>query len=309
MERRDERGPLTTGGAAFALALTGLWSGLSIAIKFGLEDAPPLRLGWFRFVTGAATVLAWAWWVKADLRVRRAEVPVLAVVGTLFCLELGTMNIGLDRTSASHGAVLISTFPVWVALFAHFQVPGDRLSLRKLAGTLVAYSGIVVIFVQGLALSVEMLVGDALMLVSALILAEHQVYSARAAASVHIAKLILGRFAFGTAVFVVLSVLVERDPWSWTPLLGISVFYQGVVIAGFGFIGNLWLLKRFFPSQVAVLSLLGPTASILLAWALLDERPTRLLWAGTALVTTGALLVQRLPDLSRALRRWSPQRP
>jgi drug/metabolite transporter (DMT)-like permease len=145
------------------------------------------------------------------------------------------------------------------------------------------------------------------MLVSALILAEHQVYSARAAASVHITKLILGRFAFGTVVFVVLSVLVERDPWSWTPLLGLSVSYQGVVIAGFGFIGNLWLLKRFFPSQVAVLSLLGPTASILLAWGLLDERPTSLLWAGTALVTAGALLVQRLPELSGALRRGRPQ--
>lgn len=299
MSRPDGRGPLTPGGTLFALALTGVWSGLGVAIKFGLEDAPPLRLGWFRFVTGAATVLVWALWVRADLRVRRPELPVLITVGVLFCVELGTMNLSLARTSASHGAVLISTFPVWVALFAHFQIPGDRLSRLKILGTVVAYSGIVVIFVQGLSLSTDTLVGDGLMLVSALVLAEHQVFSARAATNIHIAKLILARFAFGTVVFVLVSALVERDPWSWTPVLGLSVFYQGVVIAGFGFIANLWLLKRFFPSQVAVLSLLGPTAAILIAWALLDERPTGLLWAGTALVTAGALLVQRGGRLAR----------
>jgi drug/metabolite transporter (DMT)-like permease len=66
-----------------------------------------------------------------------------------------------------------------------------------------------------------------------------------------------------------------------------------VVIAGFGFIGNLWLLKNYLPSQIAVLSLIGPVASILLAWALLGETPSPLIWAGTVLVTSGAFLIQR----------------
>ena len=48
-------------------------------------------------------------------------------------------------------------------------------------------------------------------------------------------------------------------------------FYQGVVIAGFGFIANLWLLKHYLPPQIAVLSSIGPVASILLAWALLEK--------------------------------------
>jgi drug/metabolite transporter (DMT)-like permease len=284
---------LTPGAASFALALTGIWSGLGIAIKYGLEDAPPFRLGWYRFVAGALTVLVWALWVKADLRVRRHELPVLAAVGAMFCFELGFMNVGLSKTSASHGSVIISSFPIWVAVFAHFQIPGDRLDRRKVAGTLVAYAGIVVIFVQGMSFGADLIVGDLLMLASALVLAEHQVFSARAAGKVEIAKLILARFAMGTAVFVAVGLAVEDEPWVWTARLGWSVFYQGVVIAGFGFIGNLWLLKRYFPSQVAVISLIGPVASILLAWALLDEEPTGLLWAGAALIVAGALLVQK----------------
>ena len=144
--------PLTTSAALFALFLTGLWSGLGIAIKFGLEDAPPLRLGWLRFVLGALTVLVWALWIRADLVPKRGEALALLAVGIMFCLELATMNIGLEKTTASHAAVVLSTYSVWMAVFAHFQVPGDRLTRRKLLAVLVSYSGIVVIFVQGLAI-------------------------------------------------------------------------------------------------------------------------------------------------------------
>ena len=124
--------PLTASAALFALFLTGLWSGLGIAIKFGLEDAPPLRLGWLRFVLGALTVLVWALWIRADLVPKRGEALALLAVGVMFCLELATMNIGLEKTTASHAAVVLSTYSVWMAVFAHFQVPGDRLTRRKL---------------------------------------------------------------------------------------------------------------------------------------------------------------------------------
>jgi drug/metabolite transporter (DMT)-like permease len=122
---------------------------------------------------------------------------------------------------------------------------------------------------------------------------QNHYYSARVAGRIHIARLLLARFALGTAVFAVASALLEPQAWSWTPRLAGSLFYQGVVIAGFGYIGNLWLLKHYLPSQIGVLSLVGPVASILLAWGLLGETPSALIWAGTGLVTAGAFLIQR----------------
>jgi drug/metabolite transporter (DMT)-like permease len=294
--------PLTLPSALFTLLLTGLWSGLGIAIKFGLEDAPALRLGWLRFILGAVTVLLWARWTRADLVPKRGETFALLAVGVMFCLELATMNIGLEKTTASHAAVVLASYSVWMAVFAHFQIPGDRLTRRKLLAALISYSGIVVIFVQGFTISADLLVGDLLMLVSALVLAEDQVYSALAAGHVDIARLLLARFALGLAVFVPASALLEHDAWSWTPRLGASLFYQGVVIAGFGFIGNQWLLKHYLPSQIAVLALVGPILSILLAWALLGETPTPLIWLGTGLVTVGASLI-RPPTVTEPLRR------
>jgi drug/metabolite transporter (DMT)-like permease len=299
--------PLTLPSALFTLLLTGLWSGLGVAIKFGLEDAPALRLGWLRFVLGAVTVLLWALWTRADLVPKRGETFALLAVGVMFCLELATMNIGLEKTTASHAAVVLASYSVWMAVFAHFQIPGDRLTRRKLLAVLVSYSGIVVIFVQGFTISTDLLVGDLLMLASALVLAEDQVYSARVAGHIDIARLVLARFALGLAVFVPASALLEHDAWSWTPRLGASLFYQGVVIAGFGFIGNQWLLKHYLPSQIAVLALIGPVASILLAWALLGETPVPMIWLGTGLVTVGASLIRPSTAIGPLRRVGSPE--
>jgi drug/metabolite transporter (DMT)-like permease len=91
---------------------------LGSAIKFGLEDAPPLRLGWLRFVLGALTVLVWARWIRADLVPKRGEAFALLAVNVMFCLKLATMNIGLEKTTASHAAVVLATYSVGMAVFA-----------------------------------------------------------------------------------------------------------------------------------------------------------------------------------------------
>ena len=46
-------------GAALALLLSILWGANPVAIKLGLEDAPPIRLAWMRFLVGGVVIVAW----------------------------------------------------------------------------------------------------------------------------------------------------------------------------------------------------------------------------------------------------------
>jgi drug/metabolite transporter (DMT)-like permease len=73
-----------------------------------------------------------------------------------------------------------------------------------------------------------------------------------------------------------------------------------MVIAGFGFLAMLLLSKYFFPSRISAISLTQPVTGILLAWLILDEEPSELLWVGGILVMAGALIAQR---------RSSPAKP
>ena len=248
-----------------------------------------------RFVAGALVTLAWAIYTRADLRIRRAEVRPLAALGILFTVQLVFMNLGISYTTAGHALSLNVTTAIWTALLAHFFIPGDRLEKGRFLGIIVAYAGIIVISLDGLRSGVnrDILIGDGLSLISAFLLAARQIYAARLVSGIDPNKLLLTQFLMGTVSFIAASLVFESDPWSWAWQLWASLAYQGIVIAGFGFIASLWLISRYFPSRLAALGLISPVSGIILAWIILGEEPSSNLWAGALLVMVGAGVAQR----------------
>jgi len=246
-----------------------------------------------RFVTGGLVVLIWAIWTRADLRVKKGEWTPLLILGVIFTIQIAFMNIGLSHTTAGHGSVLNGTFPIWVAVLAHFFVAGDRLNPLKAIGVLVAYAGILVLFLDSLGIDSDLLLGDVFSLTSGFLLGARQVYNSRIVQGIHPAKLLLAQAIFGVVTFVVASYIFESQEYVWSGRLLLAVFYQGIIIAGFGFIGNLWLLQRYLPSQVSLISLSQPIFAITLAWLVLGEDLNSALWLSVILVIAGAGFVQR----------------
>src|SRR5712691_6069281 len=237
----------------------------------GLEDAPPIRLAWMRFLVGGVVIGLWAWATGrfAGLRIERSEWRPLVFLGLLFTLQIGSMNVGTSLTSAAHAAILLNLYAVHTVVLAHFLIPDDRLTLRKLTGVLVAYAGIVLLFVHQIGEGAPTLLGDAIMVVSAFILAERTIYLARAVQRFDPVKLLLSQVLIGTAIFVVVSLVFEPSPTRWTVRLATSIAYQGVLVAGFNFVVNLWLLRRYRPSALAAALVTGDplTLDLLLASA------------------------------------------
>ncbi len=295
---RDPRRPLTLRAGLFALLLSALWGGNPVAIKAGLEDAPPLRLGWLRFVVGGVVVLAWALATRRSLRIARHEWRPLLFLGCLFAVQIAFMNIGQDFTSAGHAVVITTTSPLWTSVIAHFYVPGDRLSKGRFLGAMVAYSGIVVLFSRGIGNPSEFLLGDFLMLISAILLGARQVYLSNFSQGIEPQKLLLSQSVVGTVAFVLASFFVEPDPYNWTGRLIVALLYQGAVIAGFGFIGSVWLLQRYLPSRVTVIWIIQPAFGVLLGWLVLGETVGPELYAGAALIIVGSYMAQRLGSTS-----------
>lgn len=243
------------------------WGANPVAIKLGLMDTPPLRLAWMRFVVGAVAVVIWGAWTGrlTGLRIARHEWRPLLVLGVLFTAQIGSMNIGTSLTSAAHAAILLNSYAVHTVVLAHFMIPGDRLSLQRLAGVVIAYGGIVLLFGRELTAGGSTLLGDAIMFGSAFLLAERTIYLARAVQNLDPLKLILSQAVIGGTLFLVTSALFETRPTEWTGRLVAVIAYQGVLIAGFNFVVNLWLLKRYRPSSLATYFLTQPIFGVLAA--------------------------------------------
>jgi drug/metabolite transporter (DMT)-like permease len=288
--------PLDPPGAVLALLLAAIWGANPLAVKVGLAYAPPFRLAWMRFLIGGLAILAYARLTRHHgvFHVRPGEWRVLWSLGLLFAVQIGLMNVGIARTTATHATVLVNTYAIHTVLLAHFMIPGDRLTATKLAGTAVAYLGVILLFARDFAFGSDTMVGDLIVAASALLLGERIVYTARAVQKLDPIKMLVFQSAIGTACFLVVSLAWESgEPTRATPGLAASLFFQGVIVAGFNFVANMRLLQVYRPSALAACSLTTPIFGVLASAAVAGDPLTPTLALSTLMVAAGIGLTTR----------------
>lgn len=291
-----EHRPIDARGAALSLLLAALWGANPVAIKLGLADMPPLRLALMRFALSAVAIFAYAMLTRRYdvLVIRRGEARPIWSLGLLFVVQVALMNYGLERTTAAHGVVVLNSYAVHTVVLAHFLIPGDRLTPSKLAGVLIAYSGVVLLFARSFSMSSTTLAGDLIVALSAVILGERVVYIARAVQRLDPVRLMLYQSIIGSVGFLLIGLATEaRRPTHWTLGLLLSIVFQGAVIGGFNFLLNARLLQIYRPSALATVALTTPIWGVLVAAALAGEALAPELLLSTLLVVAGIALTAR----------------
>lgn len=299
------------------LLLSALWGGNTVAVKIGVADAPPLMLAALRFAIGGACVVGWGLWTRAPFRLQPGEALPLLGLGLLFAVQLGLLNVGVWLSTAGHAAVLLNAYPVYIVPLAHLIVPGDQLTAAKLGGILLGFGGVLVLFADQLLAPLDpgstILLGDLILSVSAILLALRQVVLNRQLQRIHPLKPLLAQVVVGTPAFLVLSWALESQPTVATWRLAGSLFYQGVVIAGFNFIANMWLLKTYRPSALAAFTLTTPLFGVAATAVVLGEPigwrlavSAILVAAGVAAATVLAAPATPLATAPHRARRLEP---
>jgi drug/metabolite transporter (DMT)-like permease len=282
--------PLDVKGAVLALVLAVLWGANPVAIKLGLADVAPLHMAFFRLAVSALVIFAYAVATgRPDvLLIPRGQGKAIWSLGLLCVVQIALMNVGIDRTTAAHAVIMVNSYAVHTVVFAHFLLPGDRLTARKLMGVLIAYSGVVILFAPGFTGAGGTLVGDLIISVSALVLAERTVFIAKAVQRVDPVRLMMYQSVIGAAGLLLMSLMWDVDrPTRWTASLLLSILYQGALIGGFNFVLNAKLLRIYQPSAMATVALSTPIWGVLIAAVIAHEGLSPELLFASALVAMG----------------------
>lgn len=273
-----------------------LWGGNTVSVKIGLAGIPPLALAGVRFLLGGVTVLVWAVAQKLGLGVEPGKRLPMALLAAIFFVQIGCLNMGISLTLASRSALFLATYPFWTALLAHFFVPGERLESRTAAGLLLAFSGLILLFGEGLVARIGSPLGDAFALASGLLLGVRMVYTKRLTANMHPVQLLLWQSALSVPAFFAASLVVERPGVPViNPVIVAAIAYQGIVVAGFCFIIQVVLIHRYSPSVVTAFGFATPVFGVLLSALVLGEPITPALVASLVLVAAGITIVNRAP--------------
>jgi len=280
--------------ALWVLFICLLWGGNGVAIKVGLQGIPPLALAGLRFGLGFICIATWALWARIPLQIRSGEFYPLTLIGLLFTLQISLLNLGIERTLVIYSTIIFSLYPFFIALLAHYLIPGDQLAVRGVLGLLVAFGGVIVLFLGKLgAISQKVWIGNLLTLLSSMCLGTQFVYTKKIIRKINPIKLLFWQMVYSVPAFFLLSLLAEKGAHSYvlTPKVLWALLYQGIVVAGFCFIARNLLLKYYPASKLSAFFFTSPLFGIMLSVLILREPITPELLVGGGLIGVGIYLI------------------
>lgn len=293
MQRQDR---LDAFGSATTVALTALWALSHVAVKVANAGISPAFQSGLRSLIALACLMAWTQVRGIRMFERDGTLILGTLCGVMFATEFALIFWALVYTDVARGAIILYTTPFFVALGAHFFVPGERMHKWQVVGLFCAFMGIVIAFSDGLTLpDRSAMIGDAMMLVAATLWASVTVViKASRLAKIEPAKTLAYQLAVSGVALTPFALLFgEPGIFNPTPLVLGSLAFQAIVVAFASYLVWFALIRIYPASTLSAFTFLTPLFGLVFGASLLGERVSTALIVSLVLVAVGIWLVNR----------------
>jgi len=271
-----------------------VWGTTWYAIKIGLEDTPPILAVGLRFAISATILWVIFLFRKEQLVLTKNAVKVYLAFGVInFSCSYSLTYWGTKYIHSGLSAVIWSTFPIVVVLFAHFMLRNDRITTQKSVGVLLGLIGTLLIFVQDkTAFEGFDLKAVAAVSVAVLLAAWPNILYKKHQKEIPHFHLNIASQSLAAVTLLPISFLIE-NPMSveWSLRNTAALFY--LAIPGTAVVWSIyfWLYKHLKVTQISTIALIPPIIAVILGWQLLGEQFTPRMLAGAILIFSGVLFV------------------
>ncbi len=199
-------------------------------------------------------------------------------------------QFSLQAGGAGKMVALAYTMPFWIVVFS-WPLLKERPQRRHMLGMAAALSGLLLIIApwQGMG----GVLGSLLALLSGVSWGLGAVFSKMLFQRhrVELLNATVWQCVLGMLIVAPLAWLApQREPSMEWPMVA-GVLFLGVIATGVGWLLWMAVMSRVSAAVAGMSSLGVPALTVLLAWLMLGELPTRLELAGTALILLGLLIV------------------
>lgn len=285
-------------GAVSLVGVSVLLGFNQVVIKVVNDGLQPVFFAGLRSLGVIFCVYLWIRLRGRKLDFKQGTIGAGVLMGLIFAVEFICLFIAMDLTSVIRTTVIFYTMPVWLAIAAHFMIPGERITRAKAVGLTMAFVGVAYAIISNGATGQSSLAGDLFALGAAISWAgialvaratrlsevrpEMQVFW-QVVVSAPILLLIATAF---TPVFGPL--VRELEP---IHLWGMG--YQIIVVVTGVFMFWFWLLTIYPANSVASFGFLTPILGVFMGWGLLGEEINAAIIVSLVLVAGGLILINR----------------
>ena len=283
------RPALALGAAVLALAM---WSGTAIANKIAVAHMSGLTAGVLRSLLAGVFALTIAIALRLPRPASGRDFLLLIVSGlTSFAIWPSMISVGIERTTATHAAIIMATIPVYTVLIAHLVK--RRLPRRGWwLGAAVAFGATIALLTRpgsGIPESQSTVGGDLIILSGCVLCALG--YVAGGSLSRRIGSIATTFWGLATALVLLapaFALLAAETAWPDVPAEGwMAIAWMAVLssLAGYG----LWFyaLDKGGIAKIGSLQLAMPVVTVIAAALLLQEVITAEIAAITVIIVCG----------------------
>jgi len=281
------------------IAVLGLtWGGTFLVIELALEGITPFWLAAARISFGAAlTGVIWAargahLFTHSPTRAQKTNLVVIALLSSAVPFVL--LSWGQQFVTSGFAGVSMASVALMVLPLAHFLVPGERMTWRRLSGFTIGFGGVAMLVgAQGFQTSGALLElpGRLACLAAAACYAISSVQMRRLPPvdPVGLSAILL---AIGTVFVIPVAWIAEGPPPLPDGQTLMWVAFLGLVPTAAANLLRVTLVRSAGPVFMSLVNYQVPLWSVLLgAWILSESLPPSLIWA-MALILTGMAISQ-----------------
>jgi drug/metabolite transporter (DMT)-like permease len=304
----EEKAPLSP-WLVIAVGIAAV-STASIFIRFAQKDASSLTVAAYRLTIASLILLpVTITRHREELRqVKRRDLFFLIGTGVVLGLHFASWISSLEYTSVATSVVLVTTTPLWVALFSPFLLH-EKLPKGIWLGLALALGGGIIVSLNdacslgpglnftcsgfdGL-LGQRSLLGNGLALVGALCAAAYMLAGRRYRASLSIEVYTFIVYGSAAVALLLACALTSQRMIGFPPVTYIWFVALALAPQLLGHSSFNWALK-YLPAATVSITLLGePIGSAILAYFILAEHPGALELAGGVLILLGIYICSR----------------
>ena len=269
--------------------LGAVWAASFVAIKFSNEIFNPIEVGFYRTLIGSLFLFCVVKIRKGTINIISKNTATYSLVGLLNAsVPFTLLPYGLLYLPSNIGVIILSANPFLALILAHYFTIDEKLSLRKVIGSIIGFSGVI------FAVGVEVFISDLNSLIAAL-----AIYIG--ASSYVVSNLIIRRISDLPSDMVTMNTLLWGTIWlvplmfffgnfqgfsfEMTPVL--SLLYLGIIPTGFAFSLRQVLIRNAGSSFMMQVGYIIPVFGVFYGWLLLDEKISYSLIISVLLVIIG----------------------
>lgn len=280
--------------AAF-VAVYLFWGATFLAIRYAVEDIPPLLMMALRCAGGAAILFGWLGWQSKLARSSAKEWITAAIAGGL--LFLGCHSIlayAEQRVTSGQAALYFTGIPLWLVLLdglRHRRAP----CLRVILGLLLGVAGVAVLVDPSNALS-GTLTDRILLILSAFSWAAGSIVGRDGPRPSSAFQAAAMQLACGSAALLLVSLafgeLGRFNPAAVSAKALLSLLFLIVCGTVLAFSAFTWLIRVTTPAAAGSYAFVNPIIALMLAWSVGDEPIAAPTLIAAALVITAIALTR-----------------